>query len=816
MEEIKRISILIVEDDIEFASIIGRMLRNESIFTSECHFAYNLTDALSLMDAEHIDIIVLDLGLPETSGLATLISVRQKRENTPIVVLTGEGPEEMGPDVLREGAMDYILKSDIRGHYLRMAINHAMQRHDLLQQLQDYQSHLEEIIEKRTTKLEETIDKLKSEIKQREEAEKNQLIALQDSVRREKEINALLQSSKLVLKHRNFDKSARAVFDICKNLLGATAGYVALLSEDGQENELLFLEAGGRVCTVNPDLPMPIRGLREKVYKTGLAVYENDFMNSQWQDLMPSGHAVLDNVLFAPLNIGDYTAGIIGLANKLGGFDDNDASLATAMAEIASIALDNSRTLESLEDSRTRFRELFDRMSGGVIIYESNDDGTSFHVKEINRVAMEIAMIDKSGYHGKKAEEVFPGIIHTGLLQALHNVWLSGKPLQHPPSLYQDGAVSKWLESYIYKLPNGELVEVFDDITQQKAIQDSLRKSEERYRSLIESCPDPIVVYDADGNVIAVNSAFQNIFGWKIEELYGKPLDFVPETNQEETKIMVDRMIRGNKVINFETQRFTSTGKIIDTDISATLFSNNQGKLVGYVVFIRDISVRKSLEKELRRNERNLRRILESLPTGIMMVNCKDYTIEYVNPVACEMVGLSSNEIVGKVCYSFVCPTEKGQCPVTDLHMNIEQSERYLQTSSGDKIPILKNVVTINIGGNDLLLESFIDISDLKKTQEETLIRKALEATIETAGAACHELNQPLQALMNLADAALGDLQPDHPVHNDLQDILLNSIKMASITQKLSNLTSYQTSKYSPYSNILDLDASSNDGDGDL
>lgn len=170
--------------------------------------------------------------------------------------------------------------------------------------------------------------------------------SIQESSLREKELDALMEGSKGVLKARGFAESARSIFDHCKDLIGATSGYVALLSDTGEENEVLFLEAGGLPCDVDPELPMPIRGLRAEAYRTSKTVYHNDFMNSKWVDFMPKGHVILKNVMFAPLILEGKTVGIMGLANKKTDFDDNDAKMAGGFGELAAIALQNSRNLD--------------------------------------------------------------------------------------------------------------------------------------------------------------------------------------------------------------------------------------------------------------------------------------------------------------------------------------------------------------------------------------------------------------------------------------------------------------------------------------
>ena len=196
-----------------------------------------------------------------------------------------------------------------------------------------------------------------SDITAQKKAQSELQQALEVSQAREQEIAKLLQGARAVLKQENFQVTARKVFDYCRELLGATSGYVALLSEDGEENEVLFLEAGGLPCSVDPALPMPIRGLREQAYAQNKAVYHNDFMNSEWADYLPGGHVNLKNVLFAPLVLNDQTVGIIGLANKPAPFTDNDARIAGGFGELAAIALEKGRNQdlrEAAEQEQTR------------------------------------------------------------------------------------------------------------------------------------------------------------------------------------------------------------------------------------------------------------------------------------------------------------------------------------------------------------------------------------------------------------------------------------------------------------------------------
>jgi PAS domain S-box-containing protein len=165
---------------------------------------------------------------------------------------------------------------------------------------------------------------------------------------------------------KTFEEAAKEVFCQCKRLTGARSGYVALLSENGTENEVLFLDAGGMPCDVDPDLPMPIRGLREIACKTKKVAYDNAFPASPWMKYLPEGHVRLDNVLFAPLNIEHKTVGVIGIANKPGGFNEQDVHISKIMGDLAAVALTYARLQRQLKNSEALFRTLFEQAAVGI------------------------------------------------------------------------------------------------------------------------------------------------------------------------------------------------------------------------------------------------------------------------------------------------------------------------------------------------------------------------------------------------------------------------------------------------------------------
>lgn len=119
---------------------------------------------------------------------------------------------------------------------------------------------------------------------------------------------------------------------------------------------------------------------------------------------------------------------------------------------------------------------LFQNMSSGVAIYEEISDGEDFIFQYFNKAAEKIDKRNKEYVLGKKLTEVFPGAIDMGLLDALRQVHKTGKALTFPLKFYTDNLISGWRDNYIFKLPMGEVVAIYTDVTAQKKKEEELKK----------------------------------------------------------------------------------------------------------------------------------------------------------------------------------------------------------------------------------------------------------------------------------------------------------------------------------------------------
>jgi PAS domain S-box-containing protein len=124
-------------------------------------------------------------------------------------------------------------------------------------------------------------------------------------------------------------------------------------------------------------------------------------------------------------------------------------------------------------------------------------------------------------------------------------------------------------------------------------------------------------------------------------------------------------------------------------------------------------------EQIVRESENNLKAILESLQSALVIIDSKTHTIVDANSVAVRMIGAPREEIIGHVCHKYICPADVGKCPISDLKQTIDLSERILLTAKGEQVPILKSVTPKVISGHEYYIENLIDITERKQMEEQ-------------------------------------------------------------------------------------------------
>ncbi len=347
---------------------------------------------------------------------------------------------------------------------------------------------------------------------------------------------------------------------------------------------------------------------------------------------------------------------------------------------------------------------------------------------------------------------------------------------------------------YKYTLDKGKVVEwdqegspirmigTFTDISLIKEMDRNIRKSEEQYRQLVENASDLIYETDASGFLRFINPAASKLCGYSIDEFIGKHyLEFIPEDFHDELARLVGRQfVKKIPIISHEIPMITKDGSKVWLWQSTRLIFESDS-ITGFHVFARDITERKKAEDALKESEERLHAVFDFVQAGIILIDPSTHAIVSANRMAADLCGTTTDEMKGKVCHEYVCPALKGTCPITDLHEAVDNSERILLTADGRKIPVLKTIVNVTIGGKVYLLESFIDIL-ARKQAEDALLRsheelgninklmeqanlKSIEMTInaEMANKAkseflanmSHEIRTPMNGIIGMSELLL-------------------------------------------------------------
>ncbi len=289
------------------------------------------------------------------------------------------------------------------------------------------------------------------------------------------------------------------------------------------------------------------------------------------------------------------------------------------------------------------------------------------------------------------------------------------------------------------------------ELSERKRAEDAQRGSEKRFRDIAENMSDCIWETNAEGVYTYYSRSVKDLLGYDRDEVVGKTaFDFMNAEEAGKIRPVWDE-INGNRrpFRDLENWNLTKDGRGVCLLTNGIPIFDEAGQLTGYRGVDADITERKEAEELLKEKEQYMRDILDTIQTGIIIIDPKTHKIIDVNPATSRKIGIRRKDIIGQLCHEFICTAEVGECPVTDLDVEIDNAERVLVRADGERVPILKTVVPIKLKGQEYLLECFTDISEQKKSEEE--LRRA-KATAEKATVEMAETNQQLEQAIGRAN----------------------------------------------------------------
>lgn len=345
---------------------------------------------------------------------------------------------------------------------------------------------------------------------------------------------------------------------------------------------------------------------------------------------------------------------------------------------------DRKKAEDAIRENEIRYRELFNNTGSGVAIYNVIDGGKDFIFKDLNKKGEQITGNRREDVIGKSIYKVHEGVDNFGLINVFHQVLQTGNPEFYPAKVYKDDKLNSWFENFVYLLPTGEIVAVFDDFTDRETAIQALRESEERFRGIIENSKAGYFFIDNDGYYRDVNEAWLKLHKFDSkDEIIGHHFSETQiDKEKKAAKYIVDTTLNNEEVSQGEFSRLCKDGSI-----GWHTFSINpvlkDSVIIGMEGFLIDITERKLTEEAFKASENRYRRLFEAAQDGILIIDADSGKIIDVNQCMQDMLGYAYQDFIGKQIW------EIG--PFQDINVNLTHSEELINTGyvRYDDIPLV-------------------------------------------------------------------------------------------------------------------------------
>jgi PAS domain S-box-containing protein len=322
---------------------------------------------------------------------------------------------------------------------------------------------------------------------------------------------------------------------------------------------------------------------------------------------------------------------------------------------------EEKKTEEALRQSEERYRELAESISD--VFFAMDKD---FRYTYWNEASEKLTGISAKDAIGKSLTVVFPDVKGTKVEQIYREALRTNQPQSHL-NKYQLGGKDYVFEINAYPTKTGLSVFV-KDITERRKAEQSLKESEEKYRSLVELAPDGIVAVNAEGIVTSTNRSFLTLVGYDSGEgIVGKPFTELVTMRREDIprfQGMFMSLMKGESPSPMEFLYVRKDGTSRWAEVHPGLLIKD-GNPVGVQAIMRDVTERKNAEEKLRSLKEFNERTIDSISDSLLVIDPNDYRIISVNEAALKQSKSRKEDLIGKTCYE---ATHHGSTPCTPPH----------------------------------------------------------------------------------------------------------------------------------------------------
>jgi len=346
----------------------------------------------------------------------------------------------------------------------------------------------------------------------------------------------------------------------------------------------------------------------------------------------------------------------------------------------------------------------------------------------------------------------------------------------------------EWYDS-ILKDADGNTIGVLavgQNITEHKQAEEALRKSEEKYRTLLKTTSEGWWLLNSEQETIEVNQALCNMLGYSEKEMLGKtPFDFVDDENR---KIFVEQTSKISTTAHrsYEVTVKKKNGEDLFAHFNASTIRDESGDVQGSFALITDITERKEAQKERDRLAIAIEQAAESV-----FITDRDGTIQYVNPAFERLTGYSRKDAIGqnpRILKSGKHDTLFYKEMWDTLSRGDAWQGRFINKKKDGSLYEAKATITPILDEHGKIT-NFVsikrDVTHEIKLEKQLIQSQKMEAIGTLAGGIAHDFNNILSAIMGYSELALIKAPKEKQLYNNVQNILHASHRAKDLVQQI-------------------------------
>lgn len=453
-----------------------------------------------------------------------------------------------------------------------------------------------------------------------------------------------------------------------------------------------------------------------------------------------------------------------------------------------------SNTESQLKESESRFKAIFDHMATGVAVCDVTGSGTDFVVRNINAAGARISPMGVEDPMGRSLLEVYPGIRELGFYDVLQQVWESGVPRYFPLTLHMENRLSLWLETYVCKLPSGEIVVVCDDISERKKAEADLVESQRTLDNLIKNLPG--IAFrcrnDQDWTMEFISEGCLPLTGYEPWELVGNTQlsynDLIHPDDRAGVASGVEQGLAEDGTYEIEYRITTRNGEIRDLWERGVGVESEPGVFQALEGFVTDITERKQSQAAIRESHRTFLTVLDSIDATIYVADMDTCEILFMNKCMIDSFGA---DYTGRICHEvFRNEAEPCSCCTNTQLVDAHGNARDVCIWEAENPVTGKWYVNYDravkwLDGRLVRLQIAMDVTHMKSMEKELRQAYKMEAIGVLAGGIAHDFNNILASIIGFTDLALDDVEVGSQLEEHLREIAIAGRRAKDLVRQI-------------------------------